>query len=698
MTEAARRADVLLVDDRPEQRLTLASVLAELDVNVVQAASGREALRQLLQREFAVVLLDVNMPDIDGFETAALIRGRKSSEHTPIIFVTAFGDDDFALRGYSLGAVDYVTTPLNPQVLRSKVSVFVDLFEKNEQLKRQTASLEGHIAKLRRLAEASIQLHAARDVDALLGGLAESAAALIGARQVAASLIVPPSAPLSWSRSRFGRRVVCRPGGTALDRLEVEQLAAGPVRRVRKSRGEAPAAADGELPLLGWLVAPLNATDGQSLGWLQLSDKSEGDFGPEDELLLVQLAQTASIAAENIFFDEAREANRLKDQFLATLSHELRTPLQTILTWACMLRQEGEADAATLTRGLEVIERNARAQTRLIEDLLDVSRIVTGKLELEKRLLEIDETLEAAVEDARARAQERGVELSFGSRCPGSWLWGDPHRLRQVLDNVISNAIKFTPRGGRASLEAAVQPEGVVEISVSDTGQGIEADFLPHLFEPFRQADSSSTRSHGGLGIGLAIVRHLVELHGGSVRAESEGEGRGSRFVLRFPLAERDARGAVDATTTPSREMQEPDLGGVRILVVDDEADARASIELTLKQYGALVVAVPTAGEAMSTLEREPFDALLSDLAMPGEDGISLIRRVRARSSEESARLPAAALSAYGRAEDRAAATAAGFDVHLSKPIEPLALASAIAGLVQRGTSARRAASKLACP
>jgi signal transduction histidine kinase/DNA-binding response OmpR family regulator len=702
------RAEVLLVDDRPEQRLALATVLAELDVNVVEAASGREALRHLLQRDFAVVLLDVHMPGMDGFETAALIRGRRSSEHVPIIFVTAFGDDDFALRGYSLGAVDYVTTPLNPQVLRSKVSVFVDLFQKSEQLKRQAASLEAHAAKLERLAEASIQLHAARHVDALLEIVADSAVALIDARQVSVSLLVPPSAPFSGSRARLGRRAVRRPQQTALDRLEREILAAGPGRRVRMARDEAPApTAAEELPLAGWLVAPLSATDGASLGWLQLSDRQGGEFGAEDELLLVQLAQMASIAAENIFFDEAREANRLKDQFLATLSHELRTPLQTILTWACMLRQdEGEPDAATLARGLEVIERNARTQTRLIEDLLDVSRIVTGKLELELHPLPVDETLEAAFEDARALAQERGVELTLASRCPGVWLHVDAHRLRQVLGNVISNAIKFTPKGGRATLAAALQPDDTVEISVTDTGKGIDPSFLPHLFEPFRQADSSSTRAHSGLGIGLAIVRHLTELQGGTVRAESEGEGRGARFVLRFPLGKAAAvAGAEQAFASAPTDLREPDLRGVRVLVVDDEADARASIELTLKQYGAEVVAVPSAAEAIAALERDPVDVLCSDLAMPGEDGLSLIRRVRARKSEASARLPAAALSAYGRAEDFAATTAAGFDVHLPKPIEPIALAAAIErlaaggvpGRVAGGTAAREAASKPAC-
>ena len=257
-----------------------------------------------------------------------------------------------------------------------------------------------------------------------------------------------------------------------------------------------------------------------------------------------------------------------------------------------------------------------------------------------------------------------------------------------MIGNLISNAIKFTPKGGRVTVAAALEPEArQLEISVTDTGKGIEPSFLPHLFEPFRQADSSSTRAHAGLGIGLAIVRHLVELHAGSVRAESEGLGQGARFVLRFPLADAGAREIVEPALAPTAEPREPRLQGVRILVVDDEVDARASIEVTLKQYGAVVVAVPSAAEAMAALEREPIDVLLSDLAMPDEDGLSLMRRVRARAAERTARLPAAALSAYVRTEDRAETEKAGFDAHLRKPIEPIELAAAIEGLLTRRAS-----------
>jgi signal transduction histidine kinase/DNA-binding response OmpR family regulator len=675
--------DILVVDDRPEQRLALSSVLDELEANVVGAASGRDALRLLLQREFAVILLDVNMPDMDGFETAALIREHPSCEHTPIIFITAFGDDAFALRGYSLGAVDYILTPIEPQVLKTKVAVFVDLFRKNEQMKRQAASLEAHAARLQRLASASVKIHAARAVDDLLEVVADSAVSLVGARQVAVSVAVPPSAPFSGASSpAAGRHELRRPSASRLHALERSALARAETRPLRLTLAQADALPEAEpdsgevLPLRGWLAVPLPATDGRPRGWLQLSDKEDGEFSAEDELLLVQLAQMAAIAAENILFNEVREANRLKDQFLATLSHELRSPLQAILTWASMLREAG-AESEPMARGLEVIERNARVQTRLIDDLLDVSRIIAGKLELERRRVSVHDTIRSAAEDARLVAQQKHVELAVEPSDHDALVQGDPNRLRQVMDNLISNGIKFTPSGGRVVVQTR-RLDGVVEIGVRDTGQGIAPGFLPHLFEPFRQASAGSTRSHGGLGIGLAIVRHLVELHGGSVRAESEGEGRGATFVLRFPLAEPDVGGRGEA---PESSVGEPQLHGVRVLVVDDEADARASIELTLKQYGAIVTSVATAAEAIEALEREPIDALLSDLAMPGEDGFSLIHKVRAR---PGGRLPAAALSAYVRAEERAEAALAGFDLHLPKPIAPTALAAAVARLVRR--------------
>jgi signal transduction histidine kinase/DNA-binding response OmpR family regulator len=688
-----RRAAILVVDDRPEQRFSLSVVLSELG-DVVEASSGREALRWLLRRDFAVVLLDVNMPGMDGFETAALIRQRRMSQHIPIIFVTAYGDDTHAAQGYSLGAVDFILSPVNPQILRAKVSVFLELFRKSEEANRSAASLQRYASQLRRLAEAAIAIHTASSLDDLLKIAADSALSTLGAKQVAIHIDAPLmlSEPDPSGSPRRARHALQRPERTALETLGRSALVHAAPRVVRLSReqldghpqwgGLGRVADEGEVPLHGWLAAPLSSRQGRAMGWIQLSEKQAGDFTAEDEVLVIQLAQMVSIAAENTLFNEIQEASRLKDQFLATLSHELRTPLQSILMWAATLRGK-TIEKATLRRGLEVIERNAHAQTQLIEDLLDVSRIISGNLVLEKGTVELRRVIETAVEDAQAPAREKGVEIDVQVQAP-ALVVGDPHRLRQILGNLLSNAIKFTPTGGKISVQLGLASTGTLaQIAVRDTGKGIAHEFLPHLFERFRQADSSSTRSHRGLGIGLAIVRHLVQLHGGTVQAESDGEGQGATFLVRLPVATSEQ--IVELGMEPAEESESPArLEGVRVLLVEDEPDSRDCIAHTLAQFGAEVTVVGSAAEAFAALEASQPDVLVSDLAMPGEDGFSLIRRIRARPAEQGGRVPAAALSAFARAEERARAMMAGFDLHLAKPVDALQLASAVLDLAAR--------------
>jgi signal transduction histidine kinase/FixJ family two-component response regulator len=678
------RAAILLVDDRPEQRLSLRALLSELGEEIVEASSGRDALRELLRRSFAVILLDVNMPGMDGFETAALIRQRKSCEHTPIIFMTAYGDDHYAARSYSLGAVDYILSPVDPRALKSKVSVFLELYRKSQEASRHAASRERHAAQLRRLADAAIAIHAASSLDELMKLAADAAASIVGAQQVAAGL---DALTLGRGPMRGGRTMVVRPEGTRLELLAARALPDVPARPVRMTRSELAqhavweslAAAEAGPPLVGWLAAPISNREGRAIGWIQLSDKHDGDFSVEDEALLVQLAQVTAIAAENTLFDEAQEANRIKDQFLATLSHELRTPLQSILSWAHLLREAAD-EPGTLARGLEVIERNARLQTRLIEDLLDVSRIVSGKLVLEQRPLPVREILDTAIEDAQLAARERqlGIEVEHVEDLQ---IRVDASRVRQVMGNLFSNAIKFTPPGGRVTLRVDLHGE-CAEISMRDTGKGIAKDFQPHLFERFRQAESGTTRGKGGLGIGLAIVRHLVELQGGTVRAHSDGEGTGATFVLRFPLADAAGTEREGPCADTAAEGVPVRLDGLRILLVEDDDDTRECLAIALRQHGAQVAAVGSVAQGLAALERGGIDALLSDLAMPGEDGFSLIRRLRARPPEAGGRLPAAALSAHVRPEERARAVLAGFDLHIAKPIDPVLLAARVRGLV----------------
>jgi signal transduction histidine kinase/CheY-like chemotaxis protein len=373
----------------------------------------------------------------------------------------------------------------------------------------------------------------------------------------------------------------------------------------------------------------------------------------------------------------AEEANRLKDEFLSTVSHELRTPLNAILGWTWILLGD-RLDPEGARRAVQTIERNARAQSQIIDDLLDVSRIVTGKLRLKMRPVTLDGIVEAAIEGVRPASDAKGikVETRIGSVSDTSELRGDPARLQQVVWNLLSNAVKFTPTGG--SVEVAVdQQDGQARIRVSDTGIGIPPGFLPYVFDRFRQADSSTTRTYGGLGLGLSIVRNLVELHGGTVEVESEGEGQGTAFTVRLPLSPAPRVPAPRALPEAGAEPGPLRLSGLRVLLVDDEPDAREVVCSALEELGAEVTSVPSAAEAMAALGRGGADILVADIGMPEEDGYSLIRRIR-KLEGDLAGLPAIALTAYAGDGDRRRALEAGFQVHLAKPIEPRLLAETV--------------------
>lgn len=379
---------------------------------------------------------------------------------------------------------------------------------------------------------------------------------------------------------------------------------------------------------------------------------------------------------------QAEAANRTKDEFLATLSHEMRTPLNAILGWAQLLRMGG-VQGEDVGDAVETIERNARAQAQLVEDLLDLSRIITGKLRLDARPVDFPAIVEAALDAVRPTATARGVRIIPVLDSAATPVLGDPNRLQQVVWNLLSNAIKFTPAEGK--VEVCLSRVGnQAELVVSDTGMGISADFLPHVFERLRQADSSSTRRHGGLGLGLAIVRHLVELHGGTVRAQSRGPGLGATFTVTLPLASKaSTNGTPRDETLLAKPTDGRALAGVRVLVVDDEPDARKLASHILELQGARVTTAASAREALREIGRFHPHVLLGDINMPGEDGYAMMRQVRALPASEGGRVPAIALTAMARQEDRKAALLAGFQLHLAKPIEPEQLSRAIAGLVR---------------
>jgi len=381
---------------------------------------------------------------------------------------------------------------------------------------------------------------------------------------------------------------------------------------------------------------------------------------------------------------EAERANRLKDEFLATLSHELRTPLTAIVGWVGLLRADNY-EREVVVEALETIERNARSQSQLIDDLLDVSRIISGKLLLDVKEADLSNIVADAVGVVRPAANAKGITLDYTCEAGRALVSGDPKRLQQIAWNLLSNAVKFTPQGGRVQIR--VEREGSqTRLTVSDTGRGIAPEFIPCVFDRFRQADSTTTRQHGGLGLGLAIVRHLVELHGGTAAAESEGVGRGSTFTVSFPaLAARPC--ADEACRNGDAEKARgllPTLSGLRVMVVEDEEDTRLMMSKVIERSGAEVVACASAGEALETLARWKPDVLMSDIGMPGEDGYSLIRKVRALAPDSGGSVPAAALTAYARDEDRQRVLAAGFQMHVAKPIGLGDLITKIADLAGR--------------
>ncbi|HEX3359336.1 MAG TPA: ATP-binding protein [Tepidisphaeraceae bacterium] len=393
-----------------------------------------------------------------------------------------------------------------------------------------------------------------------------------------------------------------------------------------------------------------------------------------------------SLESERVARAEAERASHMKDEFLATLSHELRTPLNAILGWSQILKGKGNSPE-DVAEGLIVIERNARAQTQIIEDLLDMSRIISGKVRLDVQQMDLADAVRAAIETVKPAATTKEIRLQSVLDPLAHPVSGDPNRLQQVFWNLLSNSVKFTPKGGRVQVRLE-RVNSHVEVSITDTGQGIAAEFIPFVFDRFRQADASTTRRFGGLGLGLSIVKQLVELHGGSVRVNSPGTGKGATFAVALPLTvihpepetltERRHPQSRVLTVAPNACVQ---ITGVKVLIVDDEHDARALVKRLLEECDALVTTASSVSEALKYIHQKPFDVLISDIGMPGEDGYALIKKIRALSPEKGGTLPALALTAYARSEDRVKSVVAGFQMHLAKPVEPGELIAMVASL-----------------
>jgi signal transduction histidine kinase/ActR/RegA family two-component response regulator len=467
---------------------------------------------------------------------------------------------------------------------------------------------------------------------------------------------------------------------------------------------------EGHLPVTSYLAVPVVSRSGEVLGGLFFGHPEAGMFTERDEIIVSGLASQAAVAMDNArlyeaakkaraeaehaaaenerLYKQAEESSRLKEEFLATISHELRTPLSAILGWARMLRL-GQLSAENSAKALETIERNARAQAQLVDDLLDVSRIITGKLRMDVRPADPNSFIDAAVDAVRPAADAKGVRMQKVVDTGPISIPGDPVRLQQVVWNLLSNAIKFTPRGGRVQIRSE-RVNSHLEIVVSDTGQGIPPQFLPYVFDRFRQADQKTSRQHGGMGLGLAIVRHLVEMHGGTVHADSDGEGKGATFTVMLPITPVYQVDSSGGRVHPgARELMPSDditdrLDGLRILVVDDEADTRELLRQGLEYCGAKVKVAGSAAEAIEALMSSVPDILISDIGMPGTDGYDLIRQVRALPPDRGAKVAAIALTAYTRIEDRLQALRTGYDMHVPKPVEIAELCAVAASVARR--------------
>ena len=655
------RVNVLLVDDRPENLLALEAILNSPSYNLVQANSGTEALRCLLNQDFAVILLDVQMPGMDGFETATLIRSRDRSRSTPIIFITAFSSNDtHVFKGYSLGAVDYLFKPVKPEILTSKVQVFVELFQKTVEVKQQATQLAAVNTELSKSEERFRTLCACSPLGIYVADV-EGRCTYINPRcQAICGLTLEESLAEVWQREVHPED---------RDRVVADWLAW--IKESQEYSSEFRLAVSETVRWIHVQSSPMFSDLGKLIGHVgTVRDITDRKQAEEERGRLIR---------EQVARQEAERANQMKDEFLAILSHELRTPLNAILGWSRLLRVK-KFDEETIDKALETIERNAKSQAQLIEDILDVSRILRGKLNLNKHPIRLESVIELAMDSLQPLAEEKSIVLELTSSPNVGEVIGDFDRLQQIVWNLLSNAIKFTQEEGK--VEVRLESVGdEAQIQIIDNGIGIEPDFLPYVFDRFRQADSSTTRSYGGLGLGLAIVRHLVEQHGGKVYAENN-PGEGAKFTVALPLAQRNALADEDDWSELSDQAGTlPTLVNLQLLVVDDDDDTREFLIALLEEEGAMVRSASSVAEALAALESSWPDVLLSDIGMPGADGYELIARVREMEVLRGGMMPAIALTAYARESERQQALEAGFQMHLSKPVEVSQLIAGIANL-----------------
>ncbi|HET9929665.1 MAG TPA: response regulator [Polyangiaceae bacterium] len=825
--ELTDTAPVLLVDDTAANLLALQAVLSPLGVATVAVRSGREALAEVEQRAFAVALVDVQMPEMDGFQLTRRLRETVNGRELPVLFVTALHrDEEYVRRGYASGGADYITKPYDPQVIRARVKAFIDLYRQRDSLRREqvhqrTVERDEAIRRLMALERISTAALETNDLGALLNELlatfieaadaADSATILlrdgewltvvasVGSEHESSEkvrvgegfsgLIAGERKPLEVNRESIssviqspvleggaralygvpllhegqvlgvayigstragqfssaekrlflaaaeraalavGRQLTasrlnevltsapafiaiasCLTGEFVFVNPLMRELCAGPpgvahpsrfgpealkaMREVETSgktveiaQLRLPQTSDTEAPMyVRFTAQPLRNLSGAVDRVLVFAVDITPQVNAHQELEEGQAVRARLLERERAARRAAELASAAKDEFLATVSHELRTPLNAILGWASIARAQPQSE---VDRALAVIERNARAQARIVEDVLDFSRMAKGKMRLSLQPVDLAEIIGSVLESVRPAAEAKGIRIQVDLKLARPLL-ADPERLQQVVWNLLSNAVKYCGASGEVTIHASSGDDAVL-LSVADTGQGIDPAFLPHVFEPFRQADGSTTRRHGGLGLGLAIVRQIVHAHGGTIEALSEGAGKGATFKVLLPIhasqsmALDDARAATDRASAPPSVR----LDGVRVLLVDDDEDGREVMAQALIAHGADVTLVASAKKALAELRRARPHVLVSDIAMPDIDGYELIRRVRELPAVDGGATPALAVTAHAGKDVPARALASGYHRYAAKPMDIESFISTVAALARDGAEAR---------
>lgn len=685
---AKEAVNILIVDDLRDKRLALATILEPLAETIVEASSGREALRKLLDQDFAVILLDVNMPEMDGFETAALIREHRRCARTPIIFITAFADEMLAAQGYSLGAVDYILSPVVPQILRTKVAVFVDLFRKTEQIRRhaeqrvalvreQTAREAAEEAKRASafLAEASAVLASSLETSAIQSGLLDVVVPFLGdaafltlvdERGRRQSLLVwldnDRKVSIDSTRAPF-------PFPPAIQDTLHRVLKSGNAELLSQIESW-PAPESLSVPsykLTTAALLPLRARN-RVLGVLGVArGPCPYPYVPTELKLANELAERTAIAIDHaLLYRDVQEADRRKAEFLAVLSHELRNPLAPIRNALQILRLV-DSDDAYFCEARAILERQVGQLSGLVDDLLNVFRVNHHKIVLHRERLDLAALVRDIVEDHRQDLEVDGRRLTLEVPSAPIWVSADRTRLAQVVSNLLQNAGKFTNPGDAITVRAALNADaGQAHVWVRDTGIGISDKLLPHVFDTFAQADQGMDRSRGGLGLGLALVKGLVELHGGQASAASDGPGRGAEVSFCLPVH-------IAAEPLPSPPcISSAMIPGLKILIVEDNQDTARSLATLLRRYGHDVDMEHTGLAGLEAARRGRPNVVLCDLGLPEMDGYEIARLLRGDPDTATMRL--IAISGYGQQEDRERSLQAGFDLHLTKPVDPLSL------------------------